>query len=73
MSGSALTPFLVPIIIVGLAIWLGLIFYADAHPQRAAGKQLKEPTPTSADVAPPPVSREIGRVKETTAPEHRAA
>jgi hypothetical protein len=37
MSGSALVPFIVPIVAVPiLFLWLGAVYYADAHPQYPA-------------------------------------
>jgi hypothetical protein len=33
MTGSFLVPIVVPIVaVVALAIWIGLVFWADAHP-----------------------------------------
>ena len=33
MTGSSLTPIIVPIVaFIALAVWLGVVFWADAHP-----------------------------------------
>jgi hypothetical protein len=37
MTGSSLVPIVVPIVaLVTLAAWLGMVFWADAHPGRKA-------------------------------------
>ncbi len=34
MTGSSLVPVIVPIVaVLGMAVWLGLVFYAAAHPR----------------------------------------
>lgn len=44
MTGSSLAPIIIPIMVIfGGALWLGLVFWADAHPgwqarTRAAGQ-----------------------------------
>ena len=42
MTGSPATPFIIPIILAGLAIWLVLVFMADARPRRAARESAHE-------------------------------
>lgn len=58
MSGSSLIPVIVPIMaFVGLAFWIGLVFYADSHPRRArkpSGAGSKPPAAPAS--APPPQS-----------------
>ena len=49
MAGSALVPIIVPIgMVIALALWLALIFYADAHPVGRRADAAREPGPPSA-------------------------
>lgn len=49
MTGSSYVPVVVPVIaFVAMAFWLGLIFYADAHP----GYRHRKPQPVD-DIAGP--------------------
>jgi hypothetical protein len=69
MTGSSLVPIILPIVaIVALAAWLGMVFWADAHPGRkvpgaeAAGADVP-PVTAAPGAAPgselPPPSREV--------------
>ena len=49
MTGSALAPVVIPIVaFLALAAWLGMVYYADAHPavhareDRAPGEEREE-------------------------------
>jgi hypothetical protein len=59
MTGSAAAPFLVPIIMVGLAIWLVLVFRADAHPRRGDSEAASEPKAARADGALRPADSQV--------------
>ncbi len=44
MTGSSLAPIVIPIVVmIGLAVWLIMVLYADGHPQR--GLVLPAPPP----------------------------
>jgi hypothetical protein len=69
MTGSSLLPIILPIVaIVALAAWLGMVFWADAHPGRKApgadalGADVR-PATAGSGAAPggelPPPSREV--------------
>jgi len=59
MIGSFLVPIIVPIAaFIGLAAWLGLVFWADAHPGWKAHAAAPGPEVTGAEV--PPAVTEAG-------------
>jgi hypothetical protein len=59
MTGSAVAPVVIPVvIIVALAAWLAMVFYADAHPPHAGRRTASEPGTAPADIAPRPVRPE---------------
>lgn len=68
MTGSSLIPIILPIVaIVALAAWLGMVFWADAHPVRkapganATGADVPPATagPGAGGGEPAPPSREV--------------
>jgi len=68
MIGSFLVPIVTPIVaIVTLAIWLSLIFWADAHPVKA---RTAAPGAEATGVTPPPAVEPGG---EVTPPARQAA
>lgn len=62
MTGSALAPIIIPIVaIVALAVWLTLVFYAEAHPSWHAGQGTASgPGPASPDAAPGQIRPHVG-------------
>jgi hypothetical protein len=59
MTGSVAAPFIIPFIMVGLAIWLVLVFYADAHPRNAGREPASEPRETRAEAVLRPADRDV--------------
>ncbi len=65
MSSAAEVAMMVPFLILALGIWLGLVFYADAHPGRSSRPSLEAAGDVSVDdsgqghgeQAPPAVRR----------------
>jgi hypothetical protein len=57
MTGSSLVPIVVPIVaFCALAVWFGLVFYADAHP----GWKSHQVAPgTGAEAGEQPAAREL--------------
>ena len=59
MTGSSPTPFIVPIVaMICLAFLLGVVYYADSHPEwKRAGQEPagQEPGPSPADQVSSPV------------------
>jgi len=50
MTGSALAPIVIPIVVViALAWWLAMIFYADAHPGHVRHGAASGPATTAGD------------------------
>jgi hypothetical protein len=50
MTGSALAPIIIPIVVViALAWWLAMIFYADAHPGHVRHGAASGPATTRGD------------------------
>jgi hypothetical protein len=50
MTGSALAPIIIPIVVViALAAWLAMIFYADAHPGHIRHSAASGPGTTGGD------------------------
>jgi hypothetical protein len=62
MTGSALAPFVIPIVvIVALAAWLALVFHADAHPSWHADLGTASGSgPARADASPRPAHTDSG-------------
>lgn len=59
MTGSSLAPIIVPIVaFIALAAWLGMVFWADAHPEWKPHAAIPGPEITSAGV--PPAAAEPG-------------
>jgi len=83
MTGSALVPvIIIPVVIVALAAWLALVYYADAHPGYRTRKTLSETGAAHADAAPaavrpdgksPQNGDEAGEEREREAATGRAA
>ncbi len=51
MTGSALVPVFIPVVLVALAGWLALVYYAAAHPGYRTRKTVSEPGAAHADAA----------------------
>jgi len=51
MTGSALVPIFIPVVVVALAAWLALVYYADAHPGYRTRKTAGESDAVHADTA----------------------
>jgi hypothetical protein len=52
MTGSSLVPIVTPIVaLITLAFWLGLIYWADAHPGWKASRAARGPEITSARIS----------------------
>jgi hypothetical protein len=52
MTGSALAPVVIPIVVVvALAAWLAMVYYADAHPGYRTRRTVGEPGAVHADAA----------------------
>lgn len=59
MIGSYLVPIVVPIVaFVAMAVWLGIVFWADAHPQWKSHAVVSGPKLTAA--GNPPAAAEPG-------------
>jgi hypothetical protein len=58
VSGSSMIPIITPIVaLLAMAVWLGMIFYADGHPGQRGTKSTTVPgnaPATPVDHAPPP-------------------
>ena len=81
MTGSALAPVIIPVVVIAaLAAWLGMIYYADAHPGYHSRRTVSKPGTARADTARRQV-RSDGRALHdgddasgaSTAPGQRAA
>lgn len=77
MTGSGLAPIVIPIVtVIVLAIWLALVFYADAHPQWKSQRTAHSPhdarTTIHADAPGQNAKRQaapiLKRSEQTTAP-----
>lgn len=80
MTGSSLVPVIVPIVaVLAMAAWLGLVFYAAAHPRWKRYDVLPGPATDAASGRPgapaPPAERELGAVtgRESAAAEDAPA
>lgn len=68
MTGSFLVPIIVPIAaFIALAAWLGMVFWADAHPGWKAHAAAPSPEVTAA-VVPPAAAEGGGRHGSEQAP-----
>ena len=53
MTGSSLVPVIVPIVaVLAMAVWLGLVFYASAHPRWKRYNVLAESAPGAVSAGP---------------------
>jgi hypothetical protein len=52
MTGSVLVPVFIPVVIVALAAWLALVYYADAHPGYRTRKTVGESGAVHTETAP---------------------
>lgn len=60
MTGSALAPVIIPVVvIVALAAWLAMVFYADGQPRRALRRTASEPGAVPAAITPRPLQPEV--------------
>ncbi len=88
MTGSALVPVIVPIgMVIVLAVWLALVFWADAHPvakrDQAArdakiitvsrDQQPAAPPPAATPLTAPPSTAPPSTAPPSTAPQPAAA
>jgi len=67
MTGSALAPIVIPIVVtIALAAWLAIVFYAGAHPQWKAHRTSRKPggtgTASPADAHAQSMRREVALV-----------
>ena len=70
MTGSSSAPIVIPIVAVFcLAIWLGLVYYADAHPRWKSQRAPRRPAEPGQAAAPEPEEPE----EPAKTPSHRAA
>lgn len=72
MTGSSLVPVIVPIVaVLAMAVWLGLVFYAAAHP-RWKRYDVLPGSATGADSGSPGAPARAGQARPA-APRRRAA
>jgi hypothetical protein len=72
MTGSFLVPIIVPIVaLIALGAWLGMVFWADAHPGRKADAAAPGAGVTAADV--PPAAAGLGAARGSELPLPRDA
>jgi len=69
MTGSSLVPIIVPIVaVLAMAVWLGLVFYAAAHPRWKRYDVLPESASAAAPGTPGepalPAERDLAAVTE---------
>jgi len=70
MTGSSLAPVVIPIVaVVVLAVWLTMVYWADAHPPRRGG--VSESGLSRSDATAP--GEVEGRVQPPAPPQRRAA
>jgi hypothetical protein len=65
MTGSFLVPIIVPIVaFIALATWLGMVFWAEAHPEWKARATAPGPEASAAMDASPAAEPEAGHGSE---------
>ena len=72
MTGSFLVPIVTPIVaLIALACWLGMVYWADAHPGWKASRAARGPEITSETFPAAPESG--GRLSGEASPQHEKA